>query len=1177
MWGRRPFLGFVLAACAFAPSAQAAGAPTASMDFTYSSSATDTMVLGSFDGQGQATTYRFGYDLNASAWCTTGGVVGSPAHLTAVTPESTEEPGSAFDFLHMLTAGTRYCVALIATNASGTTTSSTLQFTQGAPAVGTDEALSTSATSSDITGWVYGAGQPTTYHVDWDLKSSAWCMAHGTSGTPAHSTATQALPAPNDETHAVSVALTALTPGTAYCANVAATNGSAGAAGTPVEFVQGQPGAHTFWASSDAATTATVTGEVNPAGQATTYRVAYDLASSAWCSGDGTGTPAHTTSPQALGPTDSAWHEVSVSLTGLTGGTAYCARLTAANGTASSPPEALPVDFTPGLPRAYVDRISPASATSDLVTGWVRTLGQATTYRFAYDVASSSWCSNNGETGTPAHATAPQSVTDDNGASNPVSATITGLTAGTPYCVALVATNGSGSSPNDGVTEFTHGAPIARSSGVHSTSATAAKVTGTVNPAGQSTTYHVAYDLASSDWCQSYGFEGSPAHTTADRTLGFSDVAVHAVDVDLTGLTAGAGYCASLVAHNSAATANTFAWQFRQGVPEAETDVVHPTGPATATVEGSIDPIAQATTYRVDWDLASSDWCQAWGDDSSGSAAHSTPSQPLPFTDTASHAVTVALDGLTAGQEYCAAVVAVNASGTSDTFVQRFTQGTPELTLDDAHSTGLTTAAAAGTVNPAGQATTYHLAYDVDSSDFCLDMGQIGTPAFTTPEVSLPQADTTAHAVTFDLTGLTQHAYYCAVLVATNAAGETRSWAQEFRQGTPSARVSDVHATGGSTATVTGTVNAAGQATTYHVEWDRAGSDWCDSEGWEGVPAHTTAAQSLGFTDGADHAVSVDISGLATRTDHCVALVAENPTGRRSSAPAVFTAGTDAPTVTTLAATALTTTGATLNGTVTPHGTATGYHFEYGTTTAYGTSTPAAGAGAGDSPQTVAATIAGLTAATTYHYRLVADNAGGANAGSDMTFTTPSAASDPPPPSDPPPSDPPPSEDPPHHDPPAPDPPHSDPPHSDPRPSDPPAPTPPGDSGPPTTGSSDPGPAADTTAPRITANLRGVTTRKLLRKKGVAVNVDCDEPSAVTVDLVAPAKLARKLGISPALGTATATVDPSHAARLIARLSARARAKLAHAGTFKLTVVITAKDRGGNRSSTTRTVLVGRG
>src|SRR4051794_12051686 len=113
MWGRRLFLGLALAVCAAAPSAQAAGAPTASMEYAYSLTATDSAVWGSFDGQGQTTTYRFGYDLSSSAWCTTGGVVGSPAHVTAVTPESTEEPGSAFDFLHMLTAGTRYCVALI--------------------------------------------------------------------------------------------------------------------------------------------------------------------------------------------------------------------------------------------------------------------------------------------------------------------------------------------------------------------------------------------------------------------------------------------------------------------------------------------------------------------------------------------------------------------------------------------------------------------------------------------------------------------------------------------------------------------------------------------------------------------------------------------------------------------------------------------------------------------------------------------------------------------------------------------------------------------------------------------------------------------------------------------------------------------------------------------------------
>jgi hypothetical protein len=80
-------------------------------------------------------------------------------------------------------------------------------------------------------------------------------------------------------------------------------------------------------------------------------------------------------------------------------------------------------------------------------------------------------------------------------------------------------------------------------------------------------------------------------------------------------------------------------------------------------------------------------------------------------------------------------------------------------------------------------------------------------------------------------------------------------------------------------------------------------------------------------------------------------------------------------------------TTATLNGSVDPNGTETSYHFEYGTTTDYGLESPTQTSGSGADPVPVQATISGLTANTTYHYRLVAGDVKGA----DRTFTTTAA------------------------------------------------------------------------------------------------------------------------------------------------------------------------------------------
>jgi len=81
-------------------------------------------------------------------------------------------------------------------------------------------------------------------------------------------------------------------------------------------------------------------------------------------------------------------------------------------------------------------------------------------------------------------------------------------------------------------------------------------------------------------------------------------------------------------------------------------------------------------------------------------------------------------------------------------------------------------------------------------------------------------------------------------------------------------------------------------------------------------------------------------------------------------------------------------TSATLNGTVNPSGAATDWWFEYGTTTAYGSKTATAAAGSGSANVSVSKALSGLTAATTYHYRLVAKNASGTVNGADGLFTT---------------------------------------------------------------------------------------------------------------------------------------------------------------------------------------------
>ena len=94
------------------------------------------------------------------------------------------------------------------------------------------------------------------------------------------------------------------------------------------------------------------------------------------------------------------------------------------------------------------------------------------------------------------------------------------------------------------------------------------------------------------------------------------------------------------------------------------------------------------------------------------------------------------------------------------------------------------------------------------------------------------------------------------------------------------------------------------------------------------------------------------------------------------------------PLVTTSPATSITCDGAILNGSITAQNYTVGTSFDYGLTTAYGstiTATPSSVTGTSATP--ISATVSGLTAGATYHYRAVGTVSSSPIYGSDQTFT----------------------------------------------------------------------------------------------------------------------------------------------------------------------------------------------
>ncbi len=94
------------------------------------------------------------------------------------------------------------------------------------------------------------------------------------------------------------------------------------------------------------------------------------------------------------------------------------------------------------------------------------------------------------------------------------------------------------------------------------------------------------------------------------------------------------------------------------------------------------------------------------------------------------------------------------------------------------------------------------------------------------------------------------------------------------------------------------------------------------------------------------------------------------------------------PTAYTGQANAITVSAATLTGSVYPSNQPTNYYFEYGSSAAYGGQTPVTAVAASNQTIRVSATIEGLAAGATYHYRLVVANATATVDGGDRVFAT---------------------------------------------------------------------------------------------------------------------------------------------------------------------------------------------
>jgi hypothetical protein len=302
----------------------------------------------------------------------------------------------------------------------------------------------------------------------------------------------------------------------------------------------------------------------------------------------------------------------------------------------------------------------------------------------------------------------------------------------------------------------------------------------------------------------------------------------------------------------------------------------------------------------------------------------------------------------------------------------------PTVTVAPATGVNASEATLNGTVDPE----------ETNVGECFFEWGPTNAGGFTSWEHTVPcegmiPPDSSEHTVHATISGLIANgARYSFRLAAKNENGTERSGAASFETAsTVTTEVATV--TGRTTATLNGVVHPEGSQYTECVfEWGRVTAPY------EHVESCRPEAGDIP-PDRGEHAVSLPLSGLQEATIYRFRLKATNGEGTVAGSELTFeTFGP--PEVTALRAGNATQSDATIEAEIDPGGFDASYWFEWGSGTGYGHVVPAGpkSIGSGQAPVRVSAELGGLTAGTTYHYRVIAEGEGGTVESPDQTFET---------------------------------------------------------------------------------------------------------------------------------------------------------------------------------------------
>ena len=339
------------------------------------------------------------------------------------------------------------------------------------------------------------------------------------------------------------------------------------------------------------------------------------------------------------------------------------------------------------------------------------------------------------------------------------------------------------------------------------------------------------------------------------------------------------------------------------------------------------------------------------------------------------------IEGLSLETTYHYRLVAKNILGTTVGEDQSFT--TPPAVAgvgtDEASSIGITFGTINGSFQANGEDTHYYFEWGPDTS--------YGTTTASPPGDEGGAQSGTTH-VFAALTGLHYYTRYHYRLVASNAKGVTIGPDRDFVTLPPLIPLiltSSVAAVSPTDAMLETTVNPELADTVVRFQYGDSTNYGRQSLTSDSIGADETPRREYGDLE------------PAARDDLPLPGGCDQPGWYELwTGPTFTTPGP--PRVERTTADAVGETTATIRAALDPSLRDTTYYVEYGTSAAYGnrTSTQGLAGSAGGSP--VAVALSGLSAATTYHYMVVASNTLGTSTSPDQVFTTKAAAKSPPPP-----------------------------------------------------------------------------------------------------------------------------------------------------------------------------------